>query len=91
MAIQTNLREEDVNEMKKAFEENVLPNNPKALFESFDMSEMKDVLEKGKSDSERIQEISDRLDSIEQLIKSIFDGHVLIDGQFVNSNVIYNT
>lgn len=82
MTMQTNLREEDVNEMKRAFREKVLPNNPKAEFSSFCMSEVEDALRKGKSENEMLQDLSDRLDRLEKLIRSTFDGHVLIDGQF---------
>ena len=41
-----------------------------------------DALRKGKNENEVLQDISDRLDRLEKLIKLTFNGHVLIDGQF---------
>ena len=33
-------------------------------------------------DNEKVQELIDRVESLENLIKTTFDGHVLIDGQW---------
>lgn len=87
MALQENLTEESVEKLKACFEKEILPSNPEATFKKIDMRDMKIALEKGKSDSEKIQEISDRLETLENLVKQTFGGHVLIDGQFIKIQV----
>jgi len=36
--------------------------------------------------SKEINDLTERIESLERFIKNIFDGHVLIDGRFVNIN-----
>ena len=84
MALQENLTKENLEDLKKTFNEKIAPENPEAAFKSFNMDAIEDALKKGKSENEMLISISYQLDCIENLIKKIFGDHVLIDGQFVD-------
>ena len=79
MAQQENLTEENLNDLQKTFDEKIAPTNRDATFKTFVMSD-KDrqrILE------ENVASLELQVSELTGYIKSIFDGHVLIDGQFV--------
>ena len=79
MSLQENLTEEDLGALKRTFDEKIAPTNPEATFESFNMSDKdrQHLLE------ENVASLELQVSDLTALIKSIFDGHVLIDEQFV--------
>ena len=79
MSLQENLTEEDLGALKRTFDEKIAPTNPEATFKSFNMSDKdrQHLLE------ENVASLELQVSDLTALIKSIFDGHVLIDGQFV--------
>ena len=78
MALQQNLTEENLNDLKATFDKKIAPFNPEATFKSFSMSteDRQNLME------ENIASLEMQVTDLTALIKSIFDGHVLIDGQF---------
>lgn len=43
---------------------------------------LKEVLEKGKTENEVLRDILERIRTMENFLRHTFDGHVLINGQF---------
>ena len=79
MALQQNLTEENLKELEKTFQEKIAPTNPDATFQSFPMSDRdRQILLE-----ENVASLELQVSELTALVKSIFDGHVLIDGKFV--------
>jgi hypothetical protein len=78
MAIQENLTKGNIDELKKTFDEKVITTNPGATFKTFSMSfqDRQRILE------ENVASLEMQVSELTSYIKSVFDGHVLIDGQF---------
>jgi len=83
MALMKNMTEEEVNKMSEHFYKEIAPNNSYAEFKPFDMTDKEkyDLLEANVASLEL--QVSD----LTEYIKSVFDGHVLIDGRFVKITV----
>ena len=79
MALQQNLTEENLNDLKKTFDEKIAPVNQEATFKTFNMldRERQALLE------ENVASLELQVSELTAYIKSVFDGHVLINGQFV--------
>ena len=73
-----NLEQEQVEALEEKLTE-LKKENPAIEHRVFPMDE----LEKGKADSEMLQLILDKLEGLERQISLIFDGHVLMNGQFM--------
>jgi len=83
MALQQNLTEENLNDLKKTFDEKVAPTNKEATFQSFPMSDSdRQILLE-----ENVASLELQVSDLTRYIKSVFDGHVLIDGKFVKITV----
>jgi len=71
-----NLRDVDVDVLKKCFDQNVKTDNPEATLRIFDEPH-------GTADlREAIVHLGSKVDALQSFIKHIFDGHVLINGRF---------
>jgi len=79
MATQQNLTEKNLDDLKKTFEDKIAPTNPDATFRSFNMNDK----DRQRLLEENIASLELRVSDLTFYMKSIFDGHVLIDGQFV--------
>lgn len=75
MATMSNLTEENVDDLKEMFTEKILKSNPYAKLEIRDRE----------SDSveQKIEELSERVETLTNLIKHSLDNHVLISGEWV--------
>jgi len=79
MALQQNLTKENLNDLKKTFDERIAPTNPEATFKILNPMDNEDrqrLLE------ENVASLELQVSDLTAYIKSIFDGHILIDGQF---------
>jgi len=78
MAIMENLTREDVAKTLDFFQKTIEPENKEAKFKAFSMSDKEklDILEHD------IASIELQLSELKEYISNIFNGHVLIDGQF---------
>jgi len=83
MALQENLTEENVKDLKKVFDEKIALENPKAIFKTFPMADHERI----KIMEENIASLELQVSELTAYIKSVFDGHILIDGQFRKINV----
>jgi hypothetical protein len=52
---------------------------------------LQEVLEKGKSDSEMLQLILDKVEKLDRKIDRIFGGYYLINGQWQKPDILLNT
>ena len=83
MALQENLTEENVNDLKKVFNEKIAPENPEAVFRQFNTPEddRQRLLE------ENVASLKLQVSELTAYLQSVFDGHFLIDGRFIKLNV----
>ena len=77
MGEQRNLTEENVEDLTSRLEK-MQETNPDLEYRFFEQGE--DSEQRGVG--ERIGELCEKMDSLETLVRQIFDGHVLIDGEF---------
>ena len=84
MAMMENMTEEEVKEMQAIFEEKIKPKNKEAAFYPFTMRDPFKMPEKNNLEKfeDKITDLSIQVAQLEHFIKTVFDGHVLIDGQF---------
>ena len=76
MGEQQNLTEENVEELKAKLDM-MKKDNPDLRYRFYQQAE------RAAADAgDPHKEILDRIDALERLVKTIFDGHVLIDGRF---------
>lgn len=85
----TNLTHDNVAELTKKLDE-MREENPDIKHHVFDMGEIKETLEKGKTENGMLEDILDKVKGVDRKLDMIFGGHVLIDGQFKDSNRFSN-
>ncbi len=73
-----NMTESEIKEMQNIFNKRIASKNSEAEFKPFSMSDKEryDLLE------ENVASLELQVSDLTAYIKSVFDGHVLIDGQF---------
>ena len=84
MAMMENMTEEEVKEMQVAFEEKIKTKNKEATFSPFTMRDPFKMPEKNNLENleDKVNDLTIQVAQLEHFIKTVFDGHVLIDGQF---------
>jgi len=85
MATAENLRKEELTALENFFKENIEPVNKEATFTRHIAP--RDILGRRENDPAqslglRISKLEEQVSELTTYLKLIFDGHVLIDGQF---------
>ena len=86
MAEMHNMTEEEVKKMQECFIDNIKSENKEVVFKPFTMSDK----ERQKILEENIASLELQVSELTDYIKSVFDGHVLIDGQFRKITIVKN-
>lgn len=81
-----NLTDENVTDLEEKLSE-MQKGNPDIEHRVYQMNSLQETLEKGKAENEMLQEISDKLDTLNNKLDMIFGSAVLINGQFVDPGV----
>ena len=81
MGEQRNLTEENVEELKAKLEQ-MQVNNPELEYRFFNQNSPVE-----KFNDKILKEISEKIESLDRKINLIFDGHVLMDGEFKKINL----
>jgi len=84
MAEMHNMTEEEVKKMQECFIDNIKSENKEVVFKPFTMSDK----ERQKILEENIASLELQVSELTDYIKSVFDGHVLIDGQFRKITIV---
>ena len=83
MGEQRNLTEENVDELKRKLGR-MKEDNPDLEYRFFPQEDTAD--DRAFTDRELIQELIDKVEKLDRRLALIFDGHVLMNGQFVKYN-----
>ena len=88
MATMENMTEAEVKEMKQYFEDKIASKNNEATFTPFKTLRTDEhMLQRIEKIESIMNDLTIQVSQLDHFIKTIFDGHVLIDGQFRKINI----
>lgn len=88
MATMENMTEAEVKKMKQYFEDKIASINDKATFNQFKTLRTDEhMLQRIEKLESVMNDLTIQVSQLDHFIKTIFDGHVLIDGQFRKINI----
>ena len=89
MALMENLTDENVDMAEDFFKKKIASVNEEALFSRFKIPDVKSKKEVKQEHQLvlRVNLLENQVKSLESYIKSVFDGHILINGEFKKINI----